>query len=250
MDVTNIVKIANYISSTTLAVERGGITLETGSNFDIFKDAVKKQPERGPMTPIFDPENNNFNEGNAFWIIGKDIKQEVVHTQAVRILDLNGNPFSEYAGAEFDKFSPEGWVLDSDQSHYHAAPGTCSVTDVTCYHGEFWLKGGRNGHRGAGKAVLVARIGMMISLMKWCPDFIVAMMISDTICKGLAARTGFMHIEQTNMFWAVPGYEDLREAWVAWVGRGDLYHLLNISPVLLSEQLEKLETKTVSKRAA
>jgi len=81
---------------------------------------------------------------------------------------------------------------------------------------------------------------MMVSLMKWSPDYLFAFMTSSTICKGLAARTGFMHTEQVNRFWFLPGMKESVEAWTAWVSREDLLHHLKINPQRLTSQLNSV----------
>jgi len=250
MITSDIIKIANFISSTTLSIAQHGVTLETGSDFRIYKNAISHQPEKGPVMPNFHPDYNKFDENTAFWMIGRDNEGQIVHTQAVRLLDLNGDSLANYIEGSFEEFTPKGWVFDAEKSQYYAPPGCHQIKGTVCCHGEFWLKGGNTGQRGAGMTILTARLAMVISLMKWAPDFIFALMTSNTICKGLAARAGFMHTGQMNRFWFLPDDEESVEAWAVWLTNHDIFHLLNIPPHLLSRQLNSSRERQKAKKAA
>ena len=250
MITSDIIKIANFISSTTMSIAQEGVVLETGSDFQIYKDEISHQPEKGPVMPNFDPDYNNFDDNSAFWMIGRDYEGQIVHTQAVRLLELNGDSLASYIEGSFEEFTPNGWFYDEEKSHYHAPPDCQQIKGNVCCHGEFWLKGGPTGFRGAGMTILTARLAMVVSLMKWSPDFIFALMTSNTICKGLAARAGFMHSGQMNRFWFLPDDEESVEAWAVWLANHDLLHLLNIPPNLLASQLNSARDKQKAKKAA
>ncbi len=242
--------IANFIASTTALVSDHGITMETGSDFLAYKRALEKQPERGGLIPAFDPAYVTFDDQNAFWIIGRDRKDEIVHTQAMCMVDMGGDSLAAFIENHCEEFTPSNWVFDSGKSRYWAAPGSHMVTGNVCCHGEFWIKGGPDGFRNKGIAILLARIAMALSLMKWSPDFVFALMQSLTICKGLAARAGFMHTAQTNLFWSVPGYSESLEVWAAWVSREDIRHLLKIPPNVLCQQLNSFKAGQKAKKVA
>jgi len=250
MITSDIIKIANFISSTTSCIDKNGISLETGSDFHVYKNTIKQQPEKGPVMPNFHPSYNEFDESNAFWMIGRNNEGEIVHTQAVRLLDLRKLSLAAYIETYFEEFTPKGWVLDQEKSQYHPPPGIQKIGGTVCCHGEFWLKGGRAGQRGAGMTILTARLAMVLSLMKWSPDHIFALMTSNTICKGLAARAGFMHTGQMNKFWFLPNEPESVEGWVVWLNRSDLNHQLNIQPALLAHQLNSAQASRKAKKAA
>lgn len=231
------IKAANFISSTSRLIEEIGVTIETGSDFAEYRNFVMEQPLRGQIIPSFDSAKTNIEENEGFWIIGRDVDGEIVHTQAVKIVDLGAETLASYIDSHRAEFTPSEWVYDSKNSKYEAAPDTCSIVGTVCCHGEFWIKGGPKGFRNTGLTVLGARLGMAVSLMKWSPDYLFALMQSLTICKGLAARAGFMHTAQTNLYWRVPGYTENLEVWSAWVSREDIKHLISISPDKLCQQL-------------
>jgi len=243
-------KIANYITSTTAYICQNGVNIEVGSDFKKYKNALVHQPERGPVMPNFDWERHDFTAKTAFWIIGRNEDGEIVHTQAVRILDLGDDCLAAYVRKNFAEFTPSGWLFDKKKSSYLPAVGSKKISGTVCCHGEFWLKGGSEGFRGKGLAILTARLGMITSLLKWSPDYLFSFMTSNSICKGLAARTGFMHTEQVNRFWFLPGHEESVEAWTVWVSYEDMLHHLDIKPQLLSQQLNSFKAGQKAKEVA
>lgn len=245
-----IQQCANFISSATKLITNNGLTIETGSDFSALEFFIRKQSERSALTSMFASSNNNLGEDTGFWIIGRSKNGELVHTQAIRLFDLGENSLASFMNSRFHEFTPKSWQVDRIHSNYQAASGSQQISGTVCYHGEFWLKGGVGGCRGDGLTVIFARIAIIISLMKWSPDFIFALMHSRTICKGLAAKAGFMHTEQNNLFWKIPGQDESLEAWTAWLSRDDIRHLLNIPPEILSRQLTSNKSHGKSNVAA
>jgi len=233
----DIVQCANYISTCMARITAEGLILEIGSDFDRFIDAIENHSSRGPVTPKFDPRIERLGEDNAFWILGRNGKGEVVHTQAIRIMDIGDGTLAEHIREEFPAYTPPLWTLVSDMEQYRPGPGSNSIRGIACYHGDFWLKGGKDGFRGRGMNVLTSRLAMAICVMKWDPDYIYAYMHSLVACSGIAPRGGFMHMEQNNLFWSIPGYDELLEAWMVWSGREDIRHFISSTSLSLADQL-------------
>jgi hypothetical protein len=207
-------------------------------------------PAEAPRRHRFDPQHNDLNEATAFWIMGRDVQGEIVHTQAMRTIDLEGLTLALYLGAQFRNFTPAGYGIDKSQSHYLGAPGSRTIAGEVCYHGELWLKGGSDGYRGAGMTAVLARLALVMCLLKWAPDFVFGFMFPLAACKGLAAREGYMHTEPGSLYWAVSGQSAKMEIWTVWMSREDVRHILHIPPAALFEQLERGQDSHRSERAA
>lgn len=238
MSINDVFAGSLFVSAIVDLIATRGITLEFGSDFSEFQEALKDQPERHSLSPRFDPRSNDLDEETAFWITGRDAQGEIVHTQAVRTVDLGGLTLGSYLAAKFRDFTPADYAIDKSQSRYRGAPGSRAIAGKVCYHGELWLKGGPGGYRGAGMTAVLARLAIVTSLLKWAPDYIFGFMFPLAACKGLAAREGYMHTEPGTLYWALPGQEELMEIWTVWMGREDIRHLLHIPPAALFEQLE------------
>lgn len=250
MFATNITGVANFIASAAMMVDELGITLESGTDFSVYKTELQGLAGRGALIPVFDPDSTTFDENDAFWIIGRDDNQEIVHTQAVRMFDLGKDHLAAFLEPRMEEFTPTTWAFDEELSDFVAAPGSLEVKGKVCCHGEFWIKGGPQGFRTKGLAIFLTRLGMALSAMKWSPDYVFALMQSLTICKGLAARAGFLHTAQTNLYWEVPDYPENLEVWMTWVSRNDINYLMKIPPEKLCRQLTGKDfTKTPSRPA-
>lgn len=238
MSINDVFAGSLFVSTIVNLAASRGIKLEFGSDFSAFRDALKDQPERHSLSPRFDPQCNDLNEKTAFWITGRDALGEIVHTQAVRTIELGGLTLGSYLAARFRDFTPADYAIDKSRSRYHGAPGSRAIAGEVCYHGELWLKGGPGGYRGAGMTAVLARLAIAMSLLKWAPDYIFGFMFPIAACKGLAAREGYMHTEPGTLYWALPGQEEPMEIWTVWMGREDIRHILDIPPGALFDQLE------------
>lgn len=248
METQDIFNASPYISAADKYLATRDIYLETGSDFSIFENVSKQQQKTTNLGPKFNPRIAELNDDTAFWIIGRNGKGEVVHTQAVCIIDLNGQTLATYLGKHFSEFFP--YKLDKRRSCYQSGPNSQAIKGSVCYHGEFWLKGGKNGSRGKDLTAPLTRFAMAVSLLKWSPDFIFSFMREVVICKGLAARAGFYHSEPNSLVWSVPGDEKQSEAWTAWANREDIRHLLKVTLTDMLDNSEKIDTKPLIEKAA
>ena len=249
MIINDVLTGCRFVSTIADLVAAQGLTLEIGSDFSAFQQALKEQPERNALAPRFDPELNDLNENSAFWMLGRNPQGEIVHTQAMRIIDLEGLTLATYMDASFRHFTPAGFGIDKSQSHYQGSPGSRAIAGTVCYHGELWLKGGPGGYRGAGMTAVLARLALVMALMKWAPDYVFGFMFPLAACKGLAAREGYMHTEPGTLYWALPGQREKMEIWTVWMSRDDIRHILTIPPTALFEQLETAQERQREKAA-
>ncbi len=204
-----------------------GMKLETGTDFQVFKEIVSQLPNKTQLGPRFDPENNDFDREAAFWIVGRNHAGQVVHTQALGLTNLHGRTLSQFLERHFTDFIP--FETDPRVTRYFPGPGQRMIRGTTCYHGELWLRGGESGFRGMGMAAPLVRLALLEAMRAWSPDYIYGFMHTDTICKGLAARAGFLHMEPDSITWARLGETKVTKHWTTWLGREDLVHLMNLT---------------------
>ncbi|HHS93794.1 MAG TPA: hypothetical protein ENK63_00410 [Rhodobacterales bacterium] len=204
-----------------------GIILETGTDFRFFKRVIASLPNKNQLGPRFDPDNKTFDPNGAFWIIGRDPDGRVVHTQALCLENLRGMSLARYLEDEFTTFFP--YTPDPKRTKYFAGPSSHVIRGTTCYHGELWLLGGNNRFRGMGLAAPLVRLAILTAMEIWDPDYIFGFVRVEVITKGLAARAGFLHMEPDSLIWSKQGEQQVNKAWMTWLGREDLIHLLNMT---------------------
>ncbi|MGD1876030.1 MAG: hypothetical protein ACFB13_00850 [Kiloniellaceae bacterium] len=229
---------SRYIGCIEQIAERHGITLEVGGDFDNFRRLRESQPDRPPISPIFDSAVSDLHNGNAFWIKGTADDGELVHLQAVRLQQLGDLSLAEHLHGDRLAYAPPGVEVDPDRSCFSAAQASRQITGKVCYHGELWLKGGPGGFRGHGLTCALPRLALALAYMAWSPDFMFGLVHPLAACKGLAAREGYMHLEPRGVLWQHPDASEVFEEWLVWMSRMDLEYLLQVTPMALYEQLE------------
>ncbi len=248
MTITDIHVVSEFISSVLKILGENGIIIRTGSDFHEFEERLKRQPLRHSIGPKFTPQNNELCEKSGFWIIGEDRRGEIVHTQAVRTLDLEGHSLAYYMKKQYQEFIP--YPIDEQKSGYCSAPGSTGISGLVCFHGELWLKGGPNGYRGTSITALLARLAMAMSLARWSPDHIFGFMYPDAAYKGLAAREGYQHMEPRSMFFSLPGREKVHNLWIVWMNREDIRYITSICPYEIYEEFEAIAKGKLQPKAA
>ena len=87
---------AQFVSRAADIVRQKGISLHVGTDFDEYAEIVREYRPEQPLGPPFDPQIHDLRQSTGFWIVGRNEKSEIVHTQAMRILDLKDHTNGAY----------------------------------------------------------------------------------------------------------------------------------------------------------
>ncbi|MBT3557052.1 MAG: hypothetical protein HN644_07650 [Rhodospirillales bacterium] len=229
MPETSLLSTVQYINSLIEVAEAKGVYLEIGTDFTTFRKTIMKEGIRTTVAPVFDPDLSDVSPANAFWIIGVNDRGDVVHTQAARMIDLSGVTLSDHLAQYLREYWFDRDRVDMAQSRVCLSPTTSQMTGKLCYHGELWLKAGRNNLGGSLTAALMRLLPAMGSLL-WSPDYFLAFVTAYGASKGLMARGGYTHLEQGSIFWHLKGDNGLTEDWLSWMDQQDLEHMMKIPP--------------------
>lgn len=217
-----------FVASSAEIFQRYGVTLRIGYDFDEYRELLKEARPDHILGAPFDPNLHTMNAENALWITGRNVEGELIHTQALRILDMGGRSVGDYFTKDFREFPPSGVNLDLERSRYRAGPGAMRMRGKTAYHGEFWIGGGKGQYRGMGLSCVLGRYGFWEAMQHWDPDNIVAFMVKAVAFKGLAERTGWMHTEPGALRWFLRGNDVPVEGFMAYMHREDLRYVLEL----------------------
>ncbi|MEM6304871.1 MAG: hypothetical protein AAF744_09130 [Pseudomonadota bacterium] len=176
----------------------------------------------------FDPDIHDLTGESAFWILGHNAAGEVIHTQAIRMLDIGASHVGDYFRHNFLEFPPPGVNLDLKRCRYRAGPGAMRMRGRVAYHGEFWIGGNAGAYRGTGLSCVLSRYGFWHAIQTWDPDHILAFMVKAVAFKGLAERAGWMHTEPGALRWFIQGRDAPVEGFMAYMDREDLHYLLDL----------------------
>lgn len=227
-----------YISTIDQIAARHGMRIEVSSDFEAFRQLRVAQPNRTPISPVFDPEVCELNTSNGFWIKGTTETGELIHLQAVRMDDLCGATLGDHLHRYREIYAPPGVEVDLEHSRFWTTPSSRMICGKVCYHGEVWLKGGPNGFRGQGLTAALPRLALALAHLTWSPDFMFGLLHPMVACKGLAAREGYMHLEPGGILWQRSDQDEIYDEWLVWMSHRDLQYLMRIAPLPLYEQLE------------
>jgi len=230
-------RLADYAEVIKQQLLHSRLVLQSGSDFTRFCKIVKKLPQKSNISPIFDPAFGYVNRDNAFWLTVHTLSGEVISTQALILVDLDDDTMARHLAGKLHDYRPYGDRLLAQGSQLNLSTAG-RLTGKTCYHGEMWLKGGPEGYRGGALVGLLPRLGMALAFCRWELNSIFALMETGSAMKGLAARAGFMHLEQGSVQWFNPHSPNPCEEWIAWINTDDCEHLLAVSPERLCEILE------------
>ncbi|MEM1351222.1 MAG: hypothetical protein AAGF27_02705 [Pseudomonadota bacterium] len=217
-----------FEASSLSVLNRHGIRLETGYDFERYRQLVA---EGRPDHTVGDPFNNEkhiLGRGSAAYIVGRNEVGQVMHTQAMRVLPTGNNSVADYFRVNFRGFSPSGPDIDFERSRYRAGPGAKQIRGRIVYSGEVWLGGAPGEYRGSGLSSLLGRYTLFTALKEFDVDYVVGFMIRPVAYKGFCLRMGFMHVEPLALRWYIRNEPDPVEAVMVYMSREDIQFMLDL----------------------
>lgn len=221
--------VGAQVKATSIEIfDRFGVRMVVGSDFNEYhKELLKFRPHQ-PLGAPFDPTIHNMSSKNCFWVIGYDSDNRVVHTQAMRVIDLGSRSLADHMNADFRKYPPVGVDLDLDASRYRPGPGARRITGKAAYHGELWIDDKSEEFRGTGLSELLGQYAFLLALERFDPDFVFGFVARPVAHKGLAERLGFMHNEPRAVNWRMAESPKVLEGYMVYMSNEDLHFVLGL----------------------
>ncbi|WP_298844334.1 hypothetical protein [uncultured Roseobacter sp.] len=217
-----------FLASSSSLLNEHGIELQVGHDFDEYREILAEARPGHTLGAPLNPDLQPMTPANSFWIAGRDGNGTIMHTQAMRCVDLHGGYLSDYLRHRFVDYPPSGMDLDMKRSRYRAGPGAQRIKGQVCYHGEFWMGGTPGQYRGTGLSYILGRYAFLLGLQMYDPDYIFGFMERTVVFKGFPARHGYMHMEPSALRWYIKNNENPLEGYLVYVGRDDIRFLLDM----------------------
>jgi len=243
MSPRNIFGSAMKVSSIVRELEEACMRVEIGDDFARYRALRTAQCDRSPMYPMFDIASSYIDESNGFWICGFGQHDELVHTQAVRVLDLTDVSLEQHLRIHRHKYITPDTTPDPDLTFYSGPEALGMITGKVCYLGDFWLASrGLAGPRSQGATSLLSRILFEIMFQSWQPDFVFAFVPRQLAAKGAHLRYGYSHCEPGK--WIGPDQQVTDEDYMIWMSAKDMCSALEREPQSLrsSDQISSIRS--------
>ena len=220
---------AQFISASMDVLRRYGVSLTLGNDFDEYRDLLAQGRPDHVLGEPFDPKLHDLGQKNAVWIIGRDADRVIMHTQALRLLDIGTRSLGEFLHKGFRKFPPSGLDIDFRRSRFRVGPGAQTITGKVCYHGEVWMGGFPGQFRGSGLSSILGRFAFLTAIQSWNPDYVFGFMPKPVAYKGFVERQGYMHTEPGSLRWYIKGQDTPIEGFLAYMSAQDMRYVLGMS---------------------
>ena len=217
-------------------IEKLGISLRSGTDFKILDFLVKTSDRETPMDPIFLPAQSDIEQTGGIWLLGQNDEGDIVQTQAMRLLDLGDGTLADYLDSRIHEIRPHGYLVDCENTRWRLSPKASRISGKVLYHGGLWI---RKDCRGGSITSLVTRYLLAKAVLELQPDYFVGLQAPFISCRGLAAREGYMHLEQHCILWKLQGKEEIFEDWLVWMDREDAEFNLAMPPQTFVDMFEK-----------
>ncbi|MEM6385588.1 MAG: hypothetical protein AAF718_05050 [Pseudomonadota bacterium] len=243
MTALNLFTMISNVSTLVNELKEAGIFIEIGGDFAAFRRLRSSQTDRSAVFPMFDVASSYVDDTNAFWICGFDENKELIHTQAIRVLELGDATLSCHLRDHRHKYITPGSTPDADRTFFSALPSLDRISGRVGYHGEFWIKGGTIGRRNQGLTGVLSRIAFEMTMKLWSPDYMFAFVPTPLASRGVTVRYGYPHCEMGA--WYGPEQEVTSEEFLVWMSNGDMETLLSATPRSLSDGIAVPERERV-----
>ena len=217
-----------FEATSQAIIDRFGISLTTGTDFDQYREIVEQDRAQQKLGSPFDNEIHDLNENNAFWLVARDWSGTLVHTQAFRKIELEKKSLASYMRQSFRQYSPVGLDLDLAASRFRPGPGAKRIAGRTVYHGEFWISPDTGDFRGGNLSCVIGRIGFLMVIKKWHPDYVFGLIAKPVAHKGFPMRLGYFHAEPYAVRWKLRHKPNYLEGFLAYMSLEDMYFVLDM----------------------
>lgn len=225
-----------YIMAIDALARKQGVHIEVCTDFEEFREMRRAQSDRPPLGPAFDVGCSYIEPSNGFWVKGLDTNGQIIHTQAMRLLDLSNSTLADHLQKHRLIYQPPNMAQGRIKSFDFLQNTSRMTGEKVVYHGELWIQPGAKKHPGGGLVAILTRFMLALAYMQWSPDFVFGFMLPLIACKGLAAREGYTHVEPG--MWKGVDETNLYEEWMVWMRGDEIDHLMQFPPQNLCNMLQ------------
>ena len=209
-------------------MRRAGFSVHIDGDFEAFSE-TRRKIRGGREAPLFDPAVTSLPPARAFWMAVRNAEGAICGLQAFR-LDHADPTLGEWAlGWVLGIYLKRNELIIPDAVRPAETSISHRITGPVVYHGELWIdRRVRNRHL----VEWFSRLGMLLSLIKWQPAALWALIGNAMATRGHMIRMGYAHMEPGFMRWQfLPEGADPNE----WLGLADALSLQRLAEEIVLE---------------
>ena len=233
-----------YRERAAALLRRAGLSLEWGEDFEHYKAIVAAATDRFDVAPGFDPQRAR-GPLDAIWLVARDGRGQVVHTQATRRVSIAPD-MQNHLAHDLDIYEPAYWRFRMERLTLSLTSQARAIAGACVYHGEFWIKGGPSGVRGRSAMPLFSRIMLAAALERFDAGHFYGFMTPVNCLRGLPQKMCYTRCEQGSIRFDEPDGRDPIELWMTWMTREEARHSLDVDPATFVRLLEREDVAQVA----
>lgn len=169
---------------------------------------------RHTPAPAFHPELAKLTRDEAFCVLAIDSNGELVHTQAVRVIDQGGESIGSYFKKNSGLFMPVDPRIDPGMTRIRPSPGWHLTGDSFAYHGEVWI---RPDLRKRGLCPALIRFAIAKTIAFFQPDNVFTITVPAVMNRKFVEAIGYRGFTSSCILWKSPAGTTIDEEGISWI---------------------------------
>lgn len=222
--------LGQFFLRADTCVRRRGIVLEFASIRDLVQVNQENLATWPNMAQTLDCRHGNISDDEAYCLLGRNSRGEVVAAQAGRIYDLSSRTLKDIAD-DATLYYGNGPRPKKQLTCSMTAPSARTIRGLVVYSGALWV---HPDYRGQNLARFLPRISRAYALATWGTDYTIAFMSPQITSSPLKQAYGYKNIEPTYAVFL--DEQEIYEGNLAWMSADALAEdLFEFSASLLAE---------------
>ncbi len=169
---------------------------------------------RHTPAPAFHPDFATLSADQAFCVLATDSSGELVHTQAVRVIDQGGESIGSYFKRNSGLFMPVDPRIDSAKTEIRPSPGWYLAGDSFTYHGEVWI---RPDMRKRGLCPALIKFAIAKTIEAFNPDNLFTITVPAVMNRKFVEAIGYPGFTPSCIVWRSRDGTAVDEEGIGWI---------------------------------
>lgn len=215
-------ELVKAVGTLTKRLDEHGLTVETSGDFGALETECEAIADK-ELSEQFGTRFFDLGPSTGFWLGARDADGKLVSMQAARVENLTGLTLADHWMQQqkrvYCDLGQEGELGEQK------CPAAHMITGTVVYHGDMWLEQSR---RGKDLGSILCRIGQLLVLAKWQPDYIYCFMSEALVQKGFSTGQGYFHMQPMGTWWRRTPKHIRPDDWLLWNSSTDLRYLARV----------------------